>query len=119
METVLVALRAMRPPFAPYEADLHRMVARQLSENGLAFEHEARLAPGCRIDFLVGDVGIEIKKGRPRAATLAAQLKRYAASERVTSLIVLSAGSVPLPPQIAGKSVRLLSLSQLWGVSLP
>ena len=73
-EIVLQALRAMRPPFALYEADLHRMVEGRLTECGIEYRHEAVIAGGCRIDYLVGDVGVEIKKGKPRAATLVRQL---------------------------------------------
>lgn len=118
-ETVLEALRAMRPPFALYEADLHRMIGAQLAACGFSFRHEAFLAPGCRIDYLVGDVGLEIKKGKPRAALVEQQLRRYAQSEGVASLIVVSWQSVRLPRSIAGKPVYGLALSQLWGVSLP
>ncbi len=118
-EPVLEALCAMRPPFALYEADLHRLVANRLTECGFAYRHEARIAGGCRIDYLVGDVGVEIKKGKPRPAELTRQLARYAQSECVRSLIVLSWQSVTLPERLNGKPVRAVSLSQLWGVSLP
>ncbi|MCE5344559.1 MAG: hypothetical protein LLF96_13390 [Eubacteriales bacterium] len=118
-EPVLEALRAMRPPFAPYEADLHQLIARRLSECGYAYQHEASLAAGCRIDYLVGDVGIEIKKGKPRPAELLRQLTRYAQCDGIQSLIVLTWRSVKLPEKLLGKPVRTLTLSQLWGVSLP
>jgi hypothetical protein len=118
-DSVLEALRAMRPPFALYEADLHRLVEERLAESGFAFRHEATVSAGCRVDFLVGDVGVEIKKGKPRPAELAKQLKRYAACDAIGSLIVVSWRSVALPPSIGGKPVRALALSQLWGVSLP
>ena len=118
-ESVLEALRAMRPPYALYEADLHRMVAERLAECGFVFQHEATVSRGCRIDYLVGDVGVEIKKGKPRPTDLQKQLSRYAQSESVRSLIVLSWCSVDLPERINGKPVHALALSQLWGVSLP
>ena len=118
-EAVLEALRAMRPPFAPYEADLHALVAARLTECGLTYAHEAKLAPGCRIDYLVGDVGVEIKNGKPSQRTLQAQLMRYAGCEALRCLIVLTWRSVRLPAELAGKPVYALTLSQLWGVSLP
>lgn len=118
-ETVLLALRAMRPPFALYEADIHRLVGQRLQETGFAYQHEAKLGTGCRIDYLVGDVGVEIKRGKPRAATLVTQLMRYAQSERIGSLVVISWQSVTLPKTIGGKPVFPLALSLLWGVSLP
>jgi len=118
-ESVLEALRAMRPPYALYEADIHRMVGQRLSECGFTFRHEATVARGCRIDYLVGDVGVEIKKGKPRPTDLRRQLARYAQCENIRSLIVLSWRSVELPGEIGGKPVQTLALSQLWGVSLP
>lgn len=118
-ETVLEALRAMRPPFALYEADLHALVGECLRARGLACAHEARIGKGCRIDYLVGDVGVEIKKGKPVKAQLMRQLARYAACEEIGMLIVISWKTVALPESIAGKPVRLLSLAKLWGVSLP
>ncbi len=118
-ESVLEALRAMRPPFALYEADLHRLVGERLAECGFAYEHEAKVAPGCRIDYLAGDVGVEIKKGKPRPTDLKRQLSRYAACEGIRCLVVVSWRSVDLPREIAGKPVYGLALSQLWGVSLP
>lgn len=118
-EIVLQALRAMRPPFILYEMDLHHMVENRLKECGIGYQHEAAIAKGCRIDYLVGDVGVEIKKGKPRAATLVRQLTRYAASNQVQSLIVVSWQSVGLPQKLSGKPIYPLALAQLWGVSLP
>ncbi len=116
---VLDALRAMRPPFAMHETDLHRLIGAQLEACGLFGRHEALLAPGSRIDYLVGDVGIEIKNGKPNPTTLKAQLTRYAGSELIGCLIVVSWRSVRIPEAIRGKPVYPLVLSQLWGVSLP
>ena len=69
LDRVLDALGTLRSPFAPYEADLHLRVGECLRAAGLPAVHEALLAPGCRIDYLVGGVGVEIKKGRPDPAT--------------------------------------------------
>ncbi len=118
-ELVLQTLTAMRPPFALYEYDLHQMVESQFREAGLPYTHEARIGAGCRIDYLVEQVGIEIKKGKPVAAVLEKQLRRYAACEGISSLIVITQRSVKLPPRIGGKPLHALVLSQLWGVALP
>ncbi len=119
LETVLNALLELRSPFALYETDIHRWVEERLKAAGLAYTHEARIGKGCRIDYLVGDVGVEIKKGRPDAATLKRQLLRYAACEDVHALIVLTQRATPVPQTVLGKPVRALSLNQLWGVALP
>jgi len=119
LQTVLDALRELRSPFALYETDLHQMVAKRLTDAGLVFVHEARLGPGCRIDYLVGQIGIEIKKGKPDAAQLKRQLMRYAACEGIDALIVISPRSAALPRSVLGKPVVGIVLNQLWGVALP
>lgn len=119
LDAVYEALQGMRPPFLPYEADIHALVGETLTRQGLSARHEAPLCRGCRIDYLVGDVGVEIKKGKPSPAVLLPQLRRYAACEGVSALIVVTQRSVRLPQSVGGKPLRQLVLNQLWGVSLP
>jgi len=119
LTTVLDALKELRSPFALYETDIHQMVAKRLTDSGLAFVHEAKLGPGCRIDYLVGNVGIEIKKGRPDANALKQQIARYAAFDSVGAVIVLTQRTVSLPKTVLEKPVHVIVLNQLWGVALP
>ncbi|MDD3334714.1 MAG: hypothetical protein PHI98_04265 [Eubacteriales bacterium] len=118
LQTVVNALMELRSPFLPYETDIHMQVEKRLCDAGLPHIHEAKIGPGCRIDFLVGDVGIEIKKGKPIPAVLTAQLERYARCEAIGSIVVLTQRSVKLPKQLAGKPVRQMTLSQLWGLAI-
>ena len=118
-ESVLGALREIRIPYALYEMDIHHHVLQALETNGIPCIHEARISKGCRIDYLAGGVGIEIKKGKPREKQLIRQLERYLACDALESMIVVSWHSVCIPSAINGKRVELISLSQLWGVSLP
>ena len=119
LESVLCALSSVRCGAADTEESLHAQVARALLQAGIEAEHEARLAPRCRIDFLAGNVGIEIKKKRPERAKLLAQLTRYAACEQIQALIVVAPRGVDLPRRIGAKPVLLLALERLWGISLP
>ena len=119
LTAVLDALKELRSPFALYEMDIHEMVAKRLSDAGLPFVHEAKLAPGCRIDYLVDQIGIEIKKGRPDANAVKKQLMRYAACDRVEAIVLLSQRRITVPPTVLGKSVHVIVLNQLWGVALP
>ena len=118
-EAVVAALRAIRCDAACTEVTLHAQAARALEDAGIAAQHEARLAPRCRIDFLAGTIGIEIKKSRPRSGALLIQLRRYAACEQVIELVVMAPRGVNLPRTICGKRVTMLSLERLWGISLP
>ena len=118
LNAVLDALRELRPPFAPYESDIHHMVGERLKAAGLPCAHEARIGKGCRIDYLVGGVGVEIKKGKPDVQALIKQLMRYAACEGVEAIVVVTQRSVALPGSVGGKPVRAVALNQLWGVAL-
>ena len=113
------ALSFIRLPAAPGEYDVHAEVARALDRAGIEYMHEYRLAPRCRIDFLVGRVGIEVKKGRPAPGELKRQLARYLASPELESVIVVTQRAVPLPDKIGGKAVYQIALNRNWGVSLP
>lgn len=113
------AVCAIRCGAADTEEALHEQVRAALEKAGFAPVHEARLAPRCRIDFLVGDLGIEIKKSRPNAAQLKRQLARYAACEQIAQLLVIAPRGVNLPKEIGGKPVAQIALERLWGIALP
>ncbi len=116
---VAEALAGIRVPAQPEEYDIHRAVALALDAAGLACEHEYRLGPRRRVDFRVGRVGIEVKKGRPASSELTAQLRRYLESDALDAMIVVTQRVTALPKTIGGKPVCLISLNRLWGVALP
>ena len=119
IEEIENALRVLLVPATPGEYDLHALVSCALEKAGIPFSHELPIAQRARIDFLSGKVGIEIKKGKPARAGLISQITRYLASDALDAIIVVTQRSVSLPREISGKTVRLLSLDKLWGVSLP
>ncbi|MCQ2437053.1 MAG: hypothetical protein MJ099_01500 [Clostridia bacterium] len=118
-KTIIEALKTLRVSAFPDEYDLHDEVARVLAEAGLEPNHEVRLAPGCRVDFTVGRVGIEVKKGRPVPSALRKQVIRYLKTDALDALIVVTRTAVDLPPTVGGKPLIQLSLNRLWGVALP
>ncbi len=113
------ALAALRVPAEPGEYDIHGEIAAALAAAGLCYDHEYRLGPRCRVDFRVGRIGIEVKKGRPVARALRDQLARYLAFDALEGIVVVAQKSLPLPAALDGKPVRLVSLNRLWGVALP
>lgn len=119
IERVTGALASLRVAAQPEEMELHRAVSEALTRADIAFVHEAKLAPRCRIDFLAGRIGIEVKKGRPAAAALRGQLARYLAGDRLDAVVVVAQRTVALPHAIQGKPVALVTLDRLWGVALP
>lgn len=118
-ERIIEAISLVRCGACMSEEALHALIAKSLLEAGIDAQHEVRLAPRCRIDFMAGDVGIEIKKSRPQRAALVTQLARYAACDQVRELLVVAPRGVNLPARIGGKRVTMLALERLWGVSLP
>ena len=119
LERVRMALEQVRCPAVCPESELHRLIAQVLVSQGFGVSHEVRLAPRCRIDFLVGGVGVEVKKSRPERGALLHQLARYAACAQVESLLVVAPRGINLPCEVGGKPVRMLALERLWGISLP
>ena len=115
---IVDALSCLRTPAQPGEYDIHAQIADALTAAGLDFQHEYKLAPRCRIDFIVGRVGIEVKKGRPVASALTKQLRRYLASDALDAVVVVTQRALPLPAAIDGKPVHVLSLNRLWGIAL-
>lgn len=118
-EEIVSTLSSIRCGASQSEEGLHAMIGSALCAAGIEAQHEVRLAPRCRIDFMAGSVGIEIKKSRPQRTALLEQLARYAACGQVTELVVIAPRGVNLPKAIAGKRVTMLALERLWGISLP
>ena len=110
LKSVTAALCTLRVGAADSEERLHEQAAEAFARAGLEAAHEVRLAPRCRIDFMVGGVGVEIKKKRPQRAPLIAQLTRYANCPQVERLVVLAPRGVDLPKSIGGKPVTMMSL---------
>ena len=119
LERVRMALERVRCPAVCSESGLHGLITQALASQGLDVRHEVHLAPRCRIDFLVGGVGVEVKKSRPERGPLLHQLARYAACDQVAQLVVIAPRGVDLPRTVCGKRVTMLGLERLWGISLP
>lgn len=93
------------------EEQLQEGIEAALVASGVIPVREVRLTPRDRIDLMVGGIGIEVKVGSDAAAVLR-QLRRYAASPEVTSLILVTsrARHAAIPDEIDGKPVRVVSL---------
>ncbi len=117
IDRVLEAVRGLRCPYALDEYDLHQMTREALAMAGISCAHEAVLGARCRIDMLCGDIGIELKRGKPTKSTLLKQLTRYAETGKLRHLVVISELSVDLPQEILGVKVHGIGLFKLWGVA--
>ena len=119
LNEIAAALKGLRIPPKAEEYEIHDAVAHELENAGLPYIHEFRIRPGCRIDFMCGRVGIEIKKSKPDKRSLAAQAARYLEDEALEALIVISPFSLSLPSRINRKPVLTIATNPLWGVALP
>ncbi len=117
-ESISHLLCSLRAPIQQGEYDLHDLVRETLEGGGIPCSHEVPLAPRCRIDFLCGTVGIEIKRGKVDKRRVLNQLTRYADCNQISALILLTEGTVALPNTIHGKPVTLICLNRLWGIAL-
>lgn len=80
---------------------------------GIPYEREAILSSKDRIDFMIGDVGVEMKiDGSPRS--IFRQVERYSAHERIASLVLATNKAMTLPSSIGGKPASVVSLGMGW-----
>lgn len=124
LERVVASLRRVRVVRqGQLECGLVDAMAERLQRDGLSLRREVRLAPGCRIDLLVGGdgeslIGIEAKKGRPNATAVAAQLGRYAATGKLSAIVFVAERAFDLPRWLDGIPVRTVSLAAGMGIAL-
>lgn len=71
------------------EEDFQDAIETILTTSDITHIREERLTPRDRIDFMVGETGIEVKINGS-SSEIIRQLGRYAAHERVTTLILAS-----------------------------
>lgn len=89
------------------EAMVQERIEKALDKEGVEHRREVELAPGDRIDFMVGTVGVEVKTKGTRSQIIR-QLGRYVRSDEVKE-IVLAATSRRLlagtPDEITGMPI--------------
>lgn len=112
MQTLVDTILAYRFRYCG-ERDLQDGLARVFDAAGLEVDREVRLSPRERIDFLAGDIGLEVKvAGRPSA--LARQLMRYALDPRIAGLVLVTDrtqfAALRLPPMFNGKPLTVVAL---------
>jgi hypothetical protein len=93
------------------EAELQTGVETVLGRAGCAFEREAAVGQRDRIDFLVAGIGIEIKVDGS-LGQVTRQLHRYAQSECITSLLLVTTRvkHTNLPPTLHNKPLAVALL---------
>jgi activating signal cointegrator 1 len=95
------------------EKPLQEQIAEVLMRNNIDFNREVNLSPHDRIDFLVGDLGIEVKiKGAP--SEIFQQCRRYCANEQINELLLVTGRAMGFPGEIEGKPCYVVNLGRSW-----
>lgn len=108
MKAVEVAdLLARYRIFGVAESVVQAQIEQALRNEGVDFLREVEIAPGDRIDFMVGSVGIEVKIKGNRAPIIR-QLARYIGNDRVDEIILAATSRkilASVPDEIIGMAV--------------
>lgn len=93
------------------EDAVQRKIAEAFTRNAVAHEREVRLDKASRIDFMVGELGVEVKVGGGITAVIR-QLHRYAEFARVAELVLVTTKSTlaRVPTELNGKRVCIALL---------
>ena len=97
------------------EEELQEGLAIALKHSGVDCAREVVLTPRDRIDFLVGNVGIEVKiKGG--ISGLTEQLFRYTALPQIAALVVVVGKNTlgNLPRKLNGKPIQIVRVSRAF-----
>ena len=113
LETVAEAIGCRRYNYS-CEAELQTAIASVLSDCSIPFSQEHRLNQKDRLDLKVEGLAIEVKVGGS-LTDLMRQVHRYAQSEEITAVLVVTSRSKhrSLPTEMNGKPVRVLYLNPL------
>jgi hypothetical protein len=85
---VAAVIRSHRFGYAT-EAELQQGLYDALTAAGLPVRREVTIAPGCRVDHLVGRVAVEVKV-HGTAAEADRQLRRYLATGKVDGIVLVT-----------------------------
>ncbi len=109
---VLGCLRPVRFELQNEKA-LQAQIEVVLQTAGLPFQREARLNESNIIDFLIGNIGLEIKiKGANRSVYQ--QCLSYCGFEAVGQLVLATNRQIMLPDRLHGKPTHILNLGLAW-----
>lgn len=95
------------------EATLQGQIEKVFQDCGAQYQREVRLSSRDRIDFLIGEIGIEVKiKGQ--AKEIFRQCQRYCGYDQIKAIILVTGRSMGFPETIDGKPCYYHNLGQSW-----
>ena len=95
------------------EKELQGQIQEILNKNNIVHRREVILDDKNIIDFLVGDIGIEVKiKGGKK--DIYKQIERYSHFKEINKIILLTSRSLGMVREINGKNIHLINISKAW-----
>ena len=95
------------------EKELQAAFAHELRRVDAGYAREVSLGDGDIIDFLIGDVGLEMKIKGQRMA-IYRQCERYCGHDRLQALVLATNVAMGMPAAINGKPIFIASLGRAW-----
>lgn len=95
------------------QRDIDQLLASELGP--ALYRREFVLGPRERPDFMVaGGIAVEVKHLRATPASILRQLKRYAAHDQVSALVLVTGRPVGFPCEVGGKPLRVVGTGAAW-----
>lgn len=82
-------------------------------DSGISYQREVRLDAANRIDFMIGDIGCEVKIKSPKMK-LFRQIERYVEFDAISRIVLIINVATGFPKEINGKPVYVLNLAKAW-----
>jgi len=95
------------------EKSLQLQIAKRLDEKGISYKKEFIFDKTSTIDFLIDDIGVEIKiKGAKK--DIYKQCLRYSTYEQVKQILLVTNVAQGMPKTLNEKPVYILNLANAW-----
>lgn len=120
LKRIIELARSIRIDPARVERDIVSLFSSMLKEAGIEHGTEQYVAPRCRVDVLTdGGIVVEFKCGKPSTRKVADQIEKYAKSDKVKAVVLVSERGLHRHLREAnGKPVEYVALSINWGVAV-
>lgn len=95
------------------EKKLQEEIREAFQGHVIDYKREVCLENNGIVDFMIGTLAVEVKiKGQVSAMSIYRQLERYAKSDKVEALLLVTSHTMSIPETINGKPAYLLSLGR-------
>lgn len=104
---MIVKLLRQCPVAYSTEKEMQEGIAAYLTRHSIEYQREYRLDSHNRIDFLIGDIGVECKTKGP-AMRVFRQCERYCTFDEIKTLVLFTSFHMNLPDTINGRETHVI-----------